>query len=865
MISVNSGFCYVVSFFTRKAYPKLILLCFLGSGLFAKAQNSDPADTAVSVRLMEEVVVSASRISEKQLTAPVSISKLTRTQIDQAASVSFFDAIGNMKGVHMITPGLGFHIINTRGFANTTNVRFIQLIDNIDNQSPHIGAPVGNFLSPGDLDVDHVEIIQGVATTLYGMNATNGLANIITRDPFKFPGLSVQQQIGVNHLNDANMSPQLYAETNLRWAKVIGKKWAVKMNGGFFKGYDWIADNRDDLNPRANQSTGLTGKDNPAYDGVNSYGNESSNRRTLTLNGKNYVVARTGYLEKEVADYHLQNWKGDASVYYRWKEDASVSYTYRTAWMNNIYQRSNRFRLENYLLQQHILQYKGSLIQSRVYLNTENTGDSYNLRSMAENIDLSNKSTNSWYNDYTSAYNSEFAQNNDIAAAHKIARQSADNARLQPGSIGFQQRLDQLQQVNNWDIGAALKVKANLIHGETTLDVGKLVNSKYNLQAGADFRNYIIVPDGNYFINPTEPGHNLNYSSYGFFVQASNSFLRQKLQISVALRASKYQYFDLKFNPRMTAVYSITKSNILRFSYQNGYRFASIFEGFSNINSGGVKRVGGLRVMSNGIFENSWLKNSIDAFQAAVNTDVNTGGLSQSAALEKNKSILQRNTYTYLKPEQMNSFEVGYRSILLDNRLFIDADFYYNLYSDFIAQIEASVPDTNEPALIPASLYDRNKQGRYRLWTNSKTVVHNYGAELEVRYLVSKHYSFSANTSYQALKKTAKNDGLEDGFNTPGWIANAAITGTNIYKTLGFTASVKYQASYYWQSFLINGKVPSMFTANAALRYQFNSGLNVKVGATNIFNNYYYSILGGPQIGGLYYMSVAYSISPPKP
>jgi hypothetical protein len=56
MISVNSGFCYVVSFFTRKAYPKLILLCFLGSGLFAKAQNSDPADTVVSVRLPEEVV-----------------------------------------------------------------------------------------------------------------------------------------------------------------------------------------------------------------------------------------------------------------------------------------------------------------------------------------------------------------------------------------------------------------------------------------------------------------------------------------------------------------------------------------------------------------------------------------------------------------------------------------------------------------------------------------------------------------------------------------------------------------------------------------------------------------------------------------
>ena len=70
------------------------------------------------------------------------------------------------------------------------------------------------------------------------------------------------------------------------------------------KGYGWVADNRDDLNPAADQSTNLLGIDNPAYDAVNGYGNESSNRRTVSLNGKNYVVARTGYAERDAADYH---------------------------------------------------------------------------------------------------------------------------------------------------------------------------------------------------------------------------------------------------------------------------------------------------------------------------------------------------------------------------------------------------------------------------------------------------------------------------------------------------------------------------------------------------------------------------------
>ena len=107
----------------------------------------------------------------------------------------------------------------------------------------------------------------------------------------------------------------------------------------------------DDLNPLANQTTGLLGADNPAYDPVNGYGNESSNRKTLTLGGKNYVLARTGYFEREVADYNLRNWKGDVSLYYKPNEKSSISYTYRTAFLNSIYQRSNRFRLENYLLQ----------------------------------------------------------------------------------------------------------------------------------------------------------------------------------------------------------------------------------------------------------------------------------------------------------------------------------------------------------------------------------------------------------------------------------------------------------------------------------------------------------------------------------
>ena len=839
---------------------KTATLISLLAPVLASAQNSP--DTAQASKL-NEVVVSASRTSEKQLSAPVSISKLTSSQIAQGPAVNFYDAVGTMKGVQLIVPSLGFKVLNTRGFSNTTNVRFVQMVDNVDNQGPHIGAPIANSLCPGNLDIENVEIVQGVASALYGMNATNGLANITTKDPFTSQGLSFQQQIGVNHISDpSGVSAKIYNESSIRYAKVFAGKWAVKANLGYVAGYDWVANNTDDLNAAGNKSTNLFGADNPGYDGVNIYGNESSDRKTITLGGKNYVVARTGYAERDVTDYHLKNWKGDASVYYRFNDSSQISYTYRAAQLNSVYQRANRFRLQDYLLQQHVLQFRSPLVQLRAYITKENTGNSYNLRSMAENIDIASKSNTKWYADYTAAFNAAVANHSSVAEAHHSARDASDAGRLQPGTDAYNDKLAQLQQINNWDIGAALKVNADLIHTEGSLDVAKLLHLKgLQLQAGGDFRDYVIVPDGNYFINPTDSGKNLNYTSFGGFVRASKGFLDERLQVSLALRATKYEYFDVSLNPRATAVYAITKNNFARVSYQNGYRYPSIFEGFSNINSGGVKRVGGLRVMSNGVFENSWLKTFIDAFQAAVNNDVNKNGLTQAAAIEKEKGLLKRSTYTYLKPEQMQSFEVGYRSILLNNRLFVDADFYYNNYSNFIAQVETSVPNTADAGLIPASLYDKTKQARYRLYTNSQSVVHNYGAELDLRYVLNRNYSVSANGSYQTLEKTDKNDGLEDGFNTPQWMSNIGFTGTNVYKSFGFGITAKYQSDYYYQSFLINGTVPSVFNADVMVNYTFaKPALNVKVGASNVFNHYYYSILGGPQIGGLYYTTLTLAL-----
>ena len=359
----------------------------------------------------------------------------------------------------------------------------------MDVQSPHIGAPIGNALGPNDLDIEKVEILPGIASALYGMNTINGLADFTTRNPFTSTGISVQQKTAVFNVGNSNAAARIFSETSLRIAYRLSDKVAFKLNGTFSKGKDWIADNYTDLNPNANISTGLTGVDNPAMDPVNSYGNESSNRKTLSLQNKSYVVARTGYPEVDLTDYRVNNIRADGGVYVQLKKNSALNYLFRIAFLDNTYQRSNRFALKNYFLQQHGLQFQSKSIQAKVYINTENTGNSYNLRSMGENIDRHFKPDNTWYADYTTGYNNAISNAANSADAHRAARNFADAGRYQPGTDEFNNALSKLQQVNNWDSGAALKVKAGFIHAEMQINLtenwlSQLKNTDRNRNAG---------------------------------------------------------------------------------------------------------------------------------------------------------------------------------------------------------------------------------------------------------------------------------------------------------------------------------------------------------------------------------------------
>nr|WP_293837044.1 TonB-dependent receptor [uncultured Arsenicibacter sp.] len=838
----------------------LLITCAIGA-----QTDTLPQPDTVRTRELAEIVISASRVSESILRSPVSIDMLDARRIRLSAQPSYFDAIENLKGVQVLASSMGFKVYNTRGFANTTNVRFVQLVDGRDNQAPHIGAPIASALAPSDLDIQRVEVVPGVASALYGMNALNGLVNVLTRNPFDSQGLSIGQKTGLNHVSDPAMPAQVYSETSLRYARRLGNRFAVKLNLVYQRGYDWIAANGTDLNPTANASLGLTGTNNPAFDPVNSYGNESANRRTLTLGGKRYTIARTGYYESEVADYRLLNLRGDLSLHYRFTPATELVYTYQGATLNNVYQRTNRFRLENYVLDQHSLTFRSPSVQIRAYRSRENTGNSYNIRSMAENIDKTGKPDTQWFADFTSKFTADINTDIAVPAALRDARVFADRDRPVPGTAAFNDLITRLRGINNWDVGAALQVQSWLYHAEGQWELTKDVlknfrkNTGIDLLTGLDFRRYVVFPDGNYFINPTDPGRNLVYGKEGGFVQATRMFLRNRLKLTGSLRADKNTYFAARLNPRFAVVYSPAENHNIRMSYQNGYRFPSLFEAFSNVNSGGVKRVGGLPVMSNGVYEHAYLVTAINAFQAAITADVNTNGLTTNQAIQKNKGLLKASPYTYIKPEQINSVEVGYKGLWFSQRLYVDADFYYSAYRNFIAQVNANLARGSNPDSLAYYFSSSATQARYRLWTNSQSRVYNYGASAALRYSLTANWSAGGNVTFARLDRADNGDGLESAFNTPKWIANLSVSTGNLWKGIGFSVNYKYQSGFLWQSELATGQVAAINTVDAQLSYQLpKTGILIKAGGTNITNRPYNTFTGGPAIGGFYYTNLVW-------
>ncbi|MEJ0034287.1 MAG: carboxypeptidase-like regulatory domain-containing protein [Bacteroidota bacterium] len=469
-----------------------------------------------STQVLDEIVFAASRVDENILKSPVSIEKMDIRDIRNTASMNFYEGLQNLKGVEMVTSGLTFNQINTRGFNSTGNSRFLQLVDFVDNQTPGLGFAVGNLFGSSDLDMESAELIPGAASALYGPVAFNGVLMMRTKDPFQYQGLSVQTKVGMNHFNETEATPHALGDFAIRYAKAFNNKFAFKINASYMAGLDWFATNYTDVDPGTPEAQ--RGPNNPARNGLNIYGDDAT--RTLTGIGP---VSRTGYEEKDLTDYHVYSTKLNGALHYRINENATLIYQYNFGQGTANYTGSNRFSINNFTLQQHRLELKGANFFVRAYSTSEDSHDSYNAKGLGQLINQAWASDDVWYGRYQDAYNGTVS--GITPASHAAARAYADQNRFVPGSKEFNDAKAQLIKTQGLS-GAGILSQSALYHAEGQYDLSSKIKV-FDLLVGGNFRLYNMFTNGTLF---DDAGGHIYIKEGGAFVQASKKITERQLE-----------------------------------------------------------------------------------------------------------------------------------------------------------------------------------------------------------------------------------------------------------------------------------------------------------------------------------------------
>lgn len=861
--------------------------------------ENNPSD--ISIRLEEqmllgqEVVVSASRVEESILQSPVTIEKMDILSIRETPSDTYYKAIANLKGVDVTSSSINFQILNARGFNSTVNTRFVQLIDGMDSQAPALNFPIGNLNGPSELDVESLELIPGASSALYGPNAFNGILLINSKSPFDYQGLSAFYRQGVNHINGRPgepQSPQPMYEGSIRYAYAYKNKVAFKINASFMQAEDWYGTDLTDLNAGAQGDLPF----NPGQNLVHAFGDEVSNNIGLLRNVgaiqtqatalgiggyigsiPDQIVSRTGYEERSLVDYGAKNIKLNAAIHYRVTDRAELSYTLNYGSGTSVHTGAQRYSLNNFHIAQHKLELKGINYFIRAYTTRENSGDSYIADLTGVNINNAWKGNAQWFGEYTLNYMGALAQQHvtpgamgtiqQQAIAHTFARSQADKGRYEPGSEEF---LAEARRIRGVTIPAGSlfndRSRMNMVEGQYDF---KNEIKVMDLQIGGSYRLYDLRSNGTIFAD-TE-GNEITIQELGAFAQGSKRVIQDKLKLTGSVRYDKNENFKGQFSPRISGVYTEGNSNF-RLSYQTGFRMPTTQAQHIDLNVVSARLIGGLPFYREkyNIYENAFTLGSVQQYTAAVGAGASPISPQATALLQAAEPLPD------LRPEQVRSTEVGYKGLLAHQRLMIDIAYYYNDYSDFLAQTavrkapgpvfpgaalnteQGALNAVNAPTLLtPITI--PGQENTFQTYTNIiDKRIKAHGAAIGITYNLPNNFSISGNYNYNKLLSEL-DPNLLLGFNTPEHKTNIMFGNRKLTQNLGFNIAYRYQSEFFWESTFAVGTVPEFHNVDAQINYRIsNFKTIVKLGGSNIFNNRYIMNFGGPTLGAVYYLSVTF-------
>jgi outer membrane receptor protein involved in Fe transport len=839
------------------------------------ANNLNIELTENSVTL-DQVVVGASRHSERFVEAPVTVEKIDGATVLTSGSESVMESLTNLKGVQMMKGSLSGPVINTRGFADMNNLRFLMHLDGMDVTSPGFGV-YANVGGVSNLDLQSIEIIPGSSSALYGANAFNGILLAKSKDAFIHQGISFQfkQGLTVQEGYDNNS----YTNIAFRHAVALTDKLAFKVDyeGLFTK--DWIADDmrrgdrtnnaaerpNDGANPPLEPAEGYTlfNAVNRYGDGETGFSNAFGDGEYTTSNGTPVTwtlgqVRRTGYNEEDLFDHKINNNRINASIHYKLTDDWRINALFKYGSQDLILRHTTSYPIKDFALTQYKLEIQGKGLTARTYTMKQTLGSAWTTILTVPAVQNALLPSAEWSQHFIDAYFGDPVAGGIASGNLKTAREYADSYMPAVDSDKFQGELLANTARTSSEGGSFLFDDSRYWHSDLIYDFTETMveDPTWTLSLGASYRKLFLSSKGSLFVDNTldnnrgyleDPNSTIGYegavpiSEGGIFGQVAKKLMDNRLSLSFIARANFHSQFDANFTPQASVVFSPdqNRNHNIRVSYTTGVRNPGAQEQYVHfVFTPTISILGGLQ----DLYDNYVIPNTTNTGQDFIN------GVNKWAT--DNNLDFQ---YKSLVPERNTTYEVGYKG-LIGNKLLVDVNYYYSNFKNFVARGTLLAPGLGVGGATHVGL----------VYQNIKNDVQSAGFGIGLEYALGGLYKIYANyqnATFDGENATGQPSGLiYPAFNTPENRVNFGVSRSNRKGGFGFNIAARYISDWQFTSPQGRSIIPSVFTIDAGISYKFNDTWMLTFSGSNIGNADYFTITGGPNIGSVYTLGVLFDL-----
>jgi hypothetical protein len=319
-------------------------------------------------------------------------------------------------------------------------------------------------------------------------------------------------------------------------------------------------------------------------------------------------------------------------------------------------------------------------------------------------------------------------------------------------------------------------------------------------------------------------------------------------------------------SPRASITYTAgeRRNHNIRVSAQSAFRNPTLQAQYIDFDVQIFRYLGGLNSIDRGYglmledgSSNTFMASSVTDYLRSVAADT-VNGLGDT-------TLLQRYNLKEIRPERIQSIELGYRAALF-NRLSLDVVGYFNQYTNFTETYLLVSQNTdsfrvNGPQRVTAQDIRNGNYSRFSRYGSSDLIFKAYGASIGAEFALTRKIIVGASYTYTHLIRDFDQSQRSaiSSFNTPPHKVVVTLAGRNLMKNraLGFGVFYRHATAYEYGEDDFFVIIPSYNTVDAQVSYKATKlRTEFRLGGTNILNHRYREQFGGPTLGGLYYIQI---------